>query len=517
VIHDIDQSLFLKSFRLAGMVMLSWFSVAVVSSQDVPSPPGPPGAPAGGTTSPALGESTARSSTVEIPTLDWGEDYQVRVTGGQPRVRVTFYSFINDYRNDFRWLLYRLNPEAPVERNQWSIPIEVALWGEVTDVHKGDYLITKVQVRPDQRFIIKVEVKLHDAFQESAFRLKLLEALLIEQVIAPYALSTGDFALQKVEVPEWILHGFDQLISHRRGGSPSAFYRGFLTSGQMLKPDEIVAVKGADKLDAVDYAIFRASASAMVEALLDQPEGDAGMRSLLGDLGRPGAVSLDVLLRQHFPAVREMDEGLEKWWALEVASLGQQQGFEFLGREETERILDEALTLRFEGVPESAPVAKPVKKGLFEFGKAKDEDIPAVSTGPFVGTIDQYQSYLGRAGTNEKLTRAFENIQHLKRSGFPLYRPVFTAYEAVITKLVKGDVKGLDEELASLAEMRTKIRETLVRTEDYLNYFEATRAPQRSAAFDEYMKVRKMLDDAPAPRRNDRISQYIDALEVEFR
>ena len=501
------------------MAVVSWLGAGLMTGQDGPVPQAAPSAPSGGaTTSPGVGESTARSSVGETPTMDWGEDYQVRVTGGQPRERVMFYSFINDYRNDFRWLLYRLNPEAPVERNVWSVPIEVTLWGDMSDVHKDDYLITKVQVRPDQRFIIKVEVKLHDAFRESAFRLKLLEALLIEQVIAPYALSTGDFALQKVEVPEWILHGFDQLISHRRGGSPSAFYRGFLTSGQMLKPDEIVAVKGVDKLDAVDYAIFRASASAMVEALLDQPEGDAGMRSLLGDLGRPGAVPLDVLLRQHFPAVREMDEGLEKWWALEVASLGQQQGFEFLGREETERILDEALTLRFEGVPESAPVAKPVKKGLFDFGKAKEDDgARSVGTGPFVGTIDQYQNYLGRAGTKEKLTRAFENIQHLKRSGFPLYRPVFTAYEAVITKLVKGEVSGLDAELASLAEMRSKIREALVRTEDYLNYFEATRAPRRSAAFDEYMKVRKMLDDTPAPRRNDRISQHLDALEVEFR
>jgi len=486
----------------------------LVPAQDVPTPQASTG---GAITSPGVGESTARSSIGELPTMDWGEDYQVRVTGGQPRTRVSFYSFVNDYRNDFRWLLYRLNPEAPVERNVWTVPIEVTLWGDVSDVHKGEYLITKVQVRPDQRFIIKVEVKLHDAFDESAFRLKLVEALLIEQVIAPYALSTGDFALEKVEVPDWILHGFDQLIFHRRGGSPSAFYRGFLTSGQMLKPDEIVAVKGAARLDPVNYAIFRASASAMVEALLDQPEGDAGMRSLLADLGRPGAAPLDVLLRQHFPAVRELEEGLDKWWALEVASLGQQQGFEFLNREDTEQALTAALTLRFEGVPEAAPVAKPVKRGFFDFAKPKGEPPPPESTGPFVGTIDQYQGYLGRAGTKEKLTEAFERLQHLKRSGFPLYRPVFSGYEAVIVKLIKGEVKDLDAELKSIEEMRTKIRETLVRAEDYLNYFEATRAPERSEVFDEYMEMRKALEKKAAPQRNDRISRYLDALEIEFR
>lgn len=507
-----------KKIRLATGGCLCFITLVSPLAQDAPAPstPAPAGA-ADGITSPGAGEASARTSVGNVLARDWGEDYQVRVTGGAPRARIMFFSFINDYRNDFRWLVFRLNPEAPVERNVWTIPIEVALWGDVTDVHKGDYLITKVQVRPDQRFVIKVEVKLHDGFEESDFRLKLLEALLIEQIVAPYAMSPGDFTLEKVEVPDWILHGFDQLISHRRGGSPSAFYRGFLTSGQMLKPDEIVAVKGADKLDPVNYAIFRASASAMVEALLAQPEGDAGMRGLLGDLGRPGAVPLTVLLRQHFPAVREMDEGLDKWWALEVASLGQQQGFEFLDREETERILTEALTLRFEGVPESAPVAEPVRRGGFDFFKPAAAPAPTAGTGPFVGTVDQYGSYLGRTGAREQLAQAFERLQHLKRSGFPLYRPVVSAYEQVIGKLVKGEVEGLDAELKSIGEMRTKIRETLVRTEDYLNFFEATRAPQRSEAFDEYMEMRKDLESTPAPQRNDRISRYLDALEAEFR
>ncbi len=427
-----------------------------------------------------------------------------------------FSTFANELREDFRWLLFRLNPNAPVARNVWTVPIEVALWGEVTDVHKGDYLIVRVQVRPDQRFIIRLEVKLHDAFDESAFRLRMLEALLIEQIIAPYAMSPGDFALDRVEVPDWILHGFDQLISHRRGGSPSAFYRGFLTSGQMLKPDDIVALKGAASLDPVNYAIFRASASAMLEALLDQPEGDAGMRSLLADLGRPGAPALGVLLRQHFEAVRDLGEGLDKWWALEVASLGQRQGFEFLDRRETERLLTEAITLRFEGEAETVAVGKPVKRGFFEFGKTKSEQ-PVDSAGPFVGTIGQYQDYLHRADSKEKLTAAFDRLQHLKRSGFPLYRPVFSAYEGVISRLVNGDLREIAAELQSIEEMRTKIRETLVRTEDYLNYFEATRAPQRSAVFDEYMQIRKSLERKPAPQRNDRISKYLDALEAEFR
>ncbi|NLT72392.1 MAG: hypothetical protein GXX91_17095 [Verrucomicrobiaceae bacterium] len=498
----------------AGLCLV--FGSVSPAQEEAPSPadPAPPSAPGEGAGSSAeIGEASARSSVVEVPAKDWGEDYQVRVRGGSPRTRVTFHSFCKDYRDDFRWLLYWVH----AEREAWSVPIEVVLWGEMSDVHKGESVLTKVQVRPDHRFLIRLEVKLHDDFEESEFRLKLMEALLIEQILAPYALHPDDFALEKVKVPEWMVHGFDQLVLHRRSGSPSAFYRGFLTSGQMLKPDEIVAVAEVADLDAVHYAIFRASASAMVEALIDQPDGGVAMRSLLGDLGRTGRAAIDVLLRQHFPAVRELGEGLDKWWALEVASLGQRQSFEFLGREETERLLTEALTLRFEGVPDDAPVAIPVKRGLFRFGKTKNEPLPEEGSGPFVGTIDKYQSYLGRAGVKEQLTQAFEKLQHVKRSGFPLYRPVFAKYEQILIQLATGDLSDLDAELAACEEMRTKIRETLIRTEDYLNYFEATRAPQRSEAFEEYMTLRKRLEEAAAPHRNDRISRYLDALEREFR
>lgn len=487
---------------------LSLITTGIAMSQEASSPVAPP------SSVPTIGESESRSSVVEGSAMDWGEDFQVKVIGGQPRARVMFSSFINDFREDFRWLLFKLNINTPGERSIWSVPIQVELFGDVLDVHQGDYLRTKVQLRPDNLFVIRLEVKLHDDFKEAEFRIALLRALLIEHIIAPFAKSPAAFTRNEVIVPEWLIHGFDQLISHRRGGSPSAFYKGFLASGQMLKPGEIFALSKADELDPVNYAIFRASSAAMVEALLDQPDGDAGLRSLLGDLGRSDAPSLDVLLREHFPAFREMEQGLDKWWALEVATLGQQQGFEFLNREETERLLTDALTVRFEAI--ALPVDEESRRGLFDFKKPKNETLTPQGE-PFTGTIDQYPLYLGRAGAKEQLTASFDRLQKLKRIGFPLYRPVFAAYESVIVKLARGQVREIDAELKSIEEMRTKIRETLIRTEDYLNYFEATRAPRRSEAFDDYMEMRKSLEEKAPPKRNDRITRHLDALEIEFR
>lgn len=508
-----------------------------------------------------LGTSETRATVGETQAREWGEDYQIRVTGGAPYTRVKFTVFTNEFREDFRWLLFRLRPNLPGARMAWTVPIQVELWGEEGDVHKGDDLITRIQIGPDNRFLIRLETKLHDAFSEEDYRRELLRALLIEQVIAPFASDPSAFPLERVDPPAWLVEGFDQLIQHRRQGSPSAFYRGFLASGQMLKPAEIFAVAATDSFDPVKLAIFRASSSAMVEALLDQADGDESLRGVLGDLGRPEPVPTEVLLRQHFPGFREMEGGLEKWWALEVASLGQQQRFEYLGREDTERLLDEALLVRFEGaaseregagdefardefatdtggtdefatdefatdavavatgssVPEEAP-----KRGLFDFLKPKkpsatDRGKGKIAVEPFLGSMDQYALFIDRPGAKEQIEAAYSRLLALERVGFPLYRPVFNAYERLFVKLQRGEVKDLPAEFEAVAEMRTKVRETLVRTEDYLNFFEATRAPSRSDAFDSYLELRRALDEKPPPSRRDAITRHLDALEREFR
>src|SRR5690606_19077644 len=133
---------------------------------------------------------------------------------------------------------------------------------------------------------------------------------------------------------------------------------------------------------------------AMVEVLLGQREGDAGLRGLLGDLGRPAPPATEALLRQHFPAFRELDQGLEKWWALELASLGRRQSLDYLDRAGTERLLDEALAIRFDGAPSATPdgtpvatpVGEPGRRGFPGFLKPKGKAAPPAPEA-FVGTL----------------------------------------------------------------------------------------------------------------------------------
>lgn len=461
----------------------------------------------------SVGETESRSGLVEIKASQWGEDYQIRVEGGNPRARVLFKIFANELRDDFRWAIYKYRPGEKTDRTFWTMPILIELWGDVTDVYRDRDTRLEVKLKPDNRFHIDLAVRIHDGFEEESFRLEMIRALVIEQMLMPAATNPGAFSGEELKPPPWIVHGFDQLIEHRRAGRPSSFYDGALRSGQILDPDELFETESPENLDPLSYAIFRASAAAMIEALLDQPDGDVGIREILADAGMKPDVSVASLMRQHFPAFREMEQGMEKWWVLQVASLGQQQSFEFMDREETERWLTEALTVRFDGneLPEL-----PGKKKTGFFQKLMPKKESPIDREPFAGSIDQYQEFMARTNAEEKLGQCFSELQRLKQAGFPLYRPVFEGYELVIERLMQRRMKEIDAQLAALAEMRATIYDTLVRTEDYMNYYEATRAPQRSKAFDDYLKMRKELDSAPPPRRNDRISRYLDALEVEF-
>lgn len=501
-----------NGWALAIAAAVTWHGSSVLFSQDNPLPTAPS----------TTGEATSRSSVSEIlPPSQWGEDYQIRAFGSEPYIRATFVSYARELRSDFRNLVFRLRIEGedriekPVDYDFWAVPIRIELKGKPDDVYKGDDVRRQVLIGPDNRFSIFVYVKLHDEFEEESFRKEMLAALLIEQMLIPFANSANNLPVDEIEIPSWLTEGFDQMIEHRRNGRPSAFYQGFLESGQLLDPEVILSTEIDDKIDPVSLAMFRASSSALLEALLDQENGDLAMRALLGDFLVTDSAKTDVLLRQHFPALREIDEGLDKWWALQIAALGQQQGYEFLDREETEKFLDEALVLQFDATG-TMPRAEPVKKGLLDRLRQKTS-APAATREAFVGTIEDYSQFMDRPDAKEKLVVAFNKLETLKRTGFPAYRPIFLAYESIIQDLKSGKMKTVEEDLKKAAELRAKISETLVQAEDYMNYFEATRAPRRSQAFDDYMEMRRRLENRGRPKREDRISKYLDSLEKEFR
>ena len=211
-----------------------------------------------------------------------------------------------------------------------------------------------------------------------------------------------------------------------------------------------------------------------------------------------------------------MDQGIEKWWALQLAMLGQQQRTEYLSRAETERLLDEALVFRILPSQENEVIFTEKKKEGFLrkiFQKTEEEQVKQ----EFTGTLFDYSKYIGLPGAEDELIQVFGRLQRLKQVGAPLYRPLITVYEEIVEKIGRRDIKEIESLITSAKEMREKINSTMKQTEDYLNYYEATSAPSRSGEFDDYQKLRRQLESKPPPPANDRIRLYMNYLEGEFR
>ncbi len=457
----------------------------------------------------SLGKSDSRVSVSDLREREISENFQISVKGENSMIRSMFSAFARDIRRDFRSKLQL----RPID---WTIPIHVELYGNPREVYFGEPVRVFSRLYENDRFRITVQVKIHDRFEEKDFTNGLLEALILDQILQSHSKAPAVVANRNVEVPQWLVHGFSQSMEHRKKGSSSAFYAGFLKSNQLLGTEKIFALKDTESLNPVSLAIFRASSAALVETLLDQPGGHLTLRKVLGDLAVRDNPNLDALLRQHFPNFREMESGVEKWWALQLATLAQQQSFEYFSPEETEARLDRALQISFE--EKAQQEAKEERKGIFGKLKLKvgrkneSEGLPS-----FEGTLEQYPEFGSRKDLREGLLQNYNELQTLLAYGFPLYRPLITRYIAAFEKIASGKTKDLAIELRELQELRTKIRDTMVRTRDFMNYYEATAAPQKSEAFDNYMKLRRSIENAPPPRRNDRITEYLDDLEIEFR
>jgi hypothetical protein len=459
-----------------------------------------------------LGQPETRSYIADEDNHEGTNDYQITISGGTPQARAMIISFSNELRDDFRQLLYQVRADGSGRepRNYWKIPIRIELWGDVSDVFRDDPIRIQTQILPDNRLVVILAVRLHDQFTEKPLQRGLIEAMLRDQILSPFADAPLDLADRIIVVPEWMIQGFDQLIEHRRSGHPSEDYRSFLAGGKLLDPQEILSVTSSKELDPINLQIFRASASALVDALLDQENGDVSFRNMLGDLAS-GSDRVEASMRQHFPGFRETDQGLEKWWALQLATMSTQQALEFLPPDETVAQIQRALTIRLEAEAPTGADSGKAKEGWFGNIFPKK---PASSHAAFSGNLADYESFLDHPQSKKALARSFNDIQRLKRTGFPLFRPVLSEYEIIIVQLSREETKGIDEALIRAATMQTRISETLTKARDVMNHYEASRMPERSDAFEDYRKVREAWDRRGQPRRQDRISEVLDAVEA---
>lgn len=448
---------------------------------------------------------SGQSSPLEGPAPDGaappiapGQTKQIHVEAPDPKTRAAFLHFADSVDEGLRAVLH--------DREPWSTPIAIEVKGGVDEFaeDKRTALPYPIELLPTG-FSLRLAVRMHGDMSYDEITRELIRLLLYERMLRPYAAEPDAFPGERIAVPEWLVHGFEQYLKYRRDGRPSDLYAGIVKSRQVLSIDRILTTDPA-ALDPVSTQVYGASAAALVAALLDQQDerGPEYFRQTLSQLATVPGGDIGPLLRQNFPSLRESSDALEKWWSLQIAQMGQMQAMEFLSVEQTETLLEEALAIRL------TPAAPRAKGGLLKFLPHLKPD------GAFAGRLHDYDEFLGRDGCEAALEQCDARLRSLGQRCHPLYRTVLLRYQRAVQQLVAGKKFGLRDELKSIDQAREGVRLTARRVEDYLNYYEATGAAGKSQTYRQYRELREKFDRERHPARDDRVSKYLDALEAEF-
>lgn len=440
---------------LGGIVLLPlWFCLAQEPSAPVPA-----------------AEFADRPDAGQMVTTS--QSKQFRISGAEPKLRGTLSFLAEDAKSDFLGLTK--------EKDLWKVPISIMLQGQQGGPIPKRSIAIDLQWGEDG-FKLNIHVHLAQGIDQERLRSSILTALVYEKSLR--TIKPGPLE-ERLLVRPWLVEGLSEVINWRRGKSDRRLYQTIFQSGGLYQLEEMLDLSQQqyDESDSAMRAAFRISAGGLMMALLEQPAGQQAFRSFMDEAAQFGG-DMPVLLRKHFPGLNLSQKSLEKWWALQMANQSRNSLSEVMSIADTEAALSQALKLRFRD----------------EQGIARDRELSAWQE---LAALDDGSRLFGVRHAEEELVR-------LSYRSFPSYRSLLLEYQMVLQAIVKPNKKfDVAKKISELEETRLLMSQRGKRADDYLDWFEITRARETTGVFDDYMKLKKRLDQGMS-RGSDHISRYLD-------
>ena len=398
---------------------------------------------------------------------------QFLVYGTDVRVRGAICDLAERTKRDLLELIDR--------RDEWTTPIIVnARYPQANLPEKPRVALNLAQTGFGLK--IQLDLTIDLAVSRPEVRREFLRALLLEIM---YRCETNlPAGAAYVTPPTWLLDGIPPRESDFDRGKLIDVLAAPLATGKCRPLKEFLRPQELSDLDAPSRFLYRAYSIALVELLVQTPDGRGHLARLIADL--PFASNDPMAdLGLHFPELSDASSA-EKAWSLHIARLATAQPFQLLSAAEIELKLDELLLFRISG----AGVERTYH-------------------------LEEFPQFIRDVSSKLILARFSRDLSILATRANPIWRPMICEYARIEALLARGKTNGIAERLRSLRASRKGIVVQMRKINDYMNWFEATKAETPSGAFTDYLKAAE-LGSAPEERRRDRISVYLDALETEF-
>ena len=362
------------------------------------------------------------------------------------------------------------------QRDDWKTPMVVNLQSQQSNLPE----LSPADLRFSQTgygIKLQVDLTISKNVDVSLVERELLRAILLEMVYRDQPHITAGAVL--VEPPDWLIEGVLALAPGREHGPLIET----LGNTEKALPLEKFLSQRPGLLDSTGRTLYRAYAFALVQMLLDEKNGGAQLAKYINHLYDSSNDALANLEAQ-FPFLAD---NAEKNWQLALNRLRTLQTFRLLTFAESEQRLDELLSVKI-----SEP-KKPVK--LVRFDKLAEHKLSASEK----TALDQLK----------------RDLLVLVPQTNPVLRPIGHEYQEIAALLARGKRRGVPKRLVRLELTRQQLAARMTEIDDYMNWFEATQMNSGSGNFTGYLKA---MDQslAPAQRRRDPLSVYVDALEDQF-
>jgi hypothetical protein len=362
------------------------------------------------------------------------------------------------------------------QRDDWKTPVVVNLQPQqanVPDIPTADLRFSQTG------FGIKLQLDLTISknVNVSLVERELLRAILLEMIYREQPDITAGAVL--VEPPNWLIDGMLALTPGRdRGPLIEAI-------GNTEKPLPLDKFLGQRPglVDSTGRTLYRAYSFALVQMLLDGKNGGTQLAKYIDHLSDSSNDPLEDLKAQ-FPLLAD---DADRTWQLALNRLKNLQPFRLLTFAESERRLDELLSLKI-----SEP-NKPVK----------------------LVRLEELAQHKLSASEKMALDQLKRDLMFFVPQTNPVLRPIGREYQEIVALLARGKRRPVLKRLSRLDLTRQQLATRMTEVDDYMNWFEATQISSGSGNFTGYLKAMDQ-SQGPAPRRHDPLSVYVDALEDQF-
>ena len=138
-----------------------------------------------------------------------------------------------------------------------------------------------------------------------------------------------------LEAPWWLVDGAIEIFRRRDLEVDSELFRRLIENNKMPRIEEFLTLR-AGGLGETAEAIDAACAMGLVQALIEQPNGRAGLGQLVRHWPDTGGDPV-AALKKDFPVLADGGASLQKWWTLNLARFAAADRYRGLTVEETEK------------------------------------------------------------------------------------------------------------------------------------------------------------------------------------